>query len=85
MVTRYQVNIPLNKVEIKDDKIYDSNVYEDESLHSNKKKHIQEEINIKIINQRSNSKNSQKSDDSIKEINQNIRKIEDLYFSILIN
>ena len=32
--------IDVNKVEIKDDKMYGSNVYEDESLHSNKKKHI---------------------------------------------
>ena len=77
--------IDVNKVEIKDDEMYDSNVYDDESLHSNKKKHIQEEININIMNRRSNSKNSQISDDSIKEINKNIRKIEDPYGSILIN
>ena len=77
--------IDVNKVEIKDDEMYDSNVYEDESLYSNKKKHIQEEININIMNRRSNSKNSKISDDSITEINKNIRKIEDPYGSILIN
>ena len=77
--------IDANNVEIRDDEMYDSNVYEDESLHSNKKMHIQEDIRINIINRRSNSKNSQKSDDSITEINKNIRKIEDPYGSILIN
>jgi hypothetical protein len=32
--------IDANNVEIRDDEMYDSNVYEDESLHSNKKMHI---------------------------------------------
>ena len=50
--------IDVMKVEIKEDEMYDSNVYEDDSLPSNRKKQINEEININIINRRSISKNS---------------------------
>ena len=77
--------IDLNKVEINDDEMYDSNVYEDDSVPSNNKNRIYEEIYFNIINRKSNSKSSQKSDDSITEMNKNIKKVEDPYGSIMIN
>lgn len=77
--------IDVNKVEINDDEMYDSNVYEDDSVHSNNKNRIYEEIYFNIINRKSNSKSSQKSDDSITEMNKNIKKVEDPYGSIMIN
>ena len=54
--------IDVNKVEINDDEMYDSNVYEDDSVPSNNKNRIYEEIYFNIINRKSNSKSSQKSD-----------------------
>ena len=77
--------IDVNKVEINDDEMYDSNVYEDDSVPSNNKNRIYEDINFNIINRKSNSKNSKKSDDSITEINKNIKKVEDPYGSNSIN
>ena len=67
--------VDINQVKIKDNEIYESNVYEDESLTSINRKIILEEINVNFIKMKSSSYNSQKSDYLMTEINKNIRKI----------
>ncbi len=77
--------VDINQVKIKDNEIYESNVYEDESLTSINRKIILEEINVNFIKMKSSSYNSQKSDYLMTEINKNIRKIKYPYGSISIN
>ena len=77
--------VDINQVKINDNEIYESNVYEDESLTSINRKIILEEINVNFIKMKSSSYNSQKSDYLMTEINKNIRKIKYPYGSISIN